>query len=71
MVRINIQFSSFETVSVLKANVEEKIKSITFDESLGYLLIFSKEISIGEESGLKTYKLRIFDINLRQTIYKS
>ena len=71
MVRINIQFSSFETVSVLKANVEEKIKSITFDDSLGYLLIFSKEISIGEESGLKTYNLRIFDINLRQTIYKS
>ena len=53
-------------ISVLKdANVEEKIKSITFDESLGYLLIFSKEISVGEESGLKIYKFRIFDINLR------
>ena len=38
---------------------------------MGYLIILSKETSTVEESGLKIYSFKIYDINKRKTIYKS
>jgi hypothetical protein len=34
-------------------------------------MIFSKQISIGEESGVKIYRFKIYDINKKQILYKS
>ena len=62
--KIDIEFSSFEMSTVIKdTHTVEKIKSISMDQSKNRLLIFSKQLTVGENSGIAIYRFKLYDID--------
>ena len=72
IVKVDIEFSSFELTTVIKdTHTVEKIKSISMDQSNNRLLIFSKQLTTGENSGVAIYRFKLFDIDNQKTVFKT
>ena len=72
VVKIDIEYSSFEMVTVIKdTHTVEKIKTISMDQSMNRLLIFSKQLTTGENSGIAIYRFKLYDIDTKKTVFKS